>query len=269
MTFNELASSFDTVGENYEKFRPSYVPELYREIFASCSLNSRSQVLEIGIGTGQATLPFLAVGCQLTAIEPGMNLANVCKEKFSNYPNLHIITGKFEDISLSEASYDLIYSATAFHWIPEVLGYPKVYSLLQENGLFAQFANHPDPYIENPELGPELNRLYEKYFYSFWKNKKIKFSGFTEEKAKVKAETAKKYGFQDCRYFLFRRIRTFSAKEYVGLLSTYSDHIAIKERIRTEFFSNIEETINRYGETIKIRDTLELQLCTKKSYPPG
>lgn len=127
MTFNELASSFDAVGQNYEKFRPSYVPELYREIFASCSLNSTSQVLEIGIGTGQATLPFLEVGCQLTAIEPGINLADACKEKFSNYPNLHLISGKFEDVSLPKESFDLIYSATAFHWIPEVLGYPKVF----------------------------------------------------------------------------------------------------------------------------------------------
>ena len=117
MTFNELASSFDTVGQNYEKFRPNYVPELYREIFASCSLNSTSQVLEIGIGTGQATLPFLATGCQLIAIEPGINLADVCKEKFSNYPNLHLISGKFEDVSLPKESFDLIYSATAFHWI--------------------------------------------------------------------------------------------------------------------------------------------------------
>ena len=150
-----------------------------------------------------------------------------------------------------------------------MLGYPKVFSLLKEGGIFAQFANHPDPYIENPELGPELSRLYDKYFYSFCKNKKIKFSGFTEEKAKVTTETAKKYGFQDCRYFLFRRIRTFSAKEYIGLLSTYSDHIALKEPIRTEFFSNIEEVINNHGGAIKIRDTLELQLSTKKTLSPG
>ncbi len=268
MTFNELASSFDTVGQNYEKFRPNYVPELYREIFASCSLNSTSQVLEIGIGTGQATLPFLATGCQLIAIEPGINLADVCKEKFSNYPNLHLISGKFEDVSLPKESFDLIYSATAFHWIPEVLGYTKVFSLLKKNGIFSQFSNHPDPYIENPELGSELNRLYDKYFYFFWKNKKNKFSGFTEENAKVKAETAKKYGFQDCRYFLFRRIRTFSAKEYVGLLGTYSDHIALKEPIRSEFFSNIEEAINNHGGAIKIRDTFELQLSTKKTLAP-
>ncbi len=172
MTFNELASSFDTVGQNYEKFRPNYVPELYREIFASCSLNSTSQVLEIGIGTGQATLPFLATGCQLIAIEPGINLADVCKEKFSNYPNLHLISGKFEDVSLPKESFDLIYSATAFHWIPEVLGYTKVFSLLKKNGIFAQFSNHPDPYIENPELGSTIS-----IFISSGKTRKISSAG--------------------------------------------------------------------------------------------
>lgn len=268
MIFNDLASTFDAISQNYEKYRPAYIPELYRKIFASCELNSTSQVLEIGIGTGQATFPFLKAGCRLTAIEPGTNLVNVCKEKFSIYPNLHLISGKFEDVSLPKESFDLIYSATAFHWIPEALGYTKVFSLLKKDGIFAQFANHPDPYIENPELGSELKRLYDKYFYSFWRNKEIKFRGFTEENAKVKAENARKYGFQDCRYFLFRRIRTFSAKEYVGLLNTYSDHIAIKENIRTEFFSKIEAAINRQGGKIKIRDTMELQLSTKKMLSP-
>ena len=58
------------------------------------------------------------------------------------------------------------------------------------------------------------------------------------------AQVAEKYGFTDIRHALFHRMRTFSAKEYIELLGTYSDHIAIEETIRTEFFSKIEETIN-------------------------
>ena len=57
--------------------------------------------------------------------------------------------------------------------------------------------------------------------------------------------------------------RTFLAKEYIELLGTYSDHIAIEEKIRTEFFTKIEETINQYGGTFTIYDTIDLQLARK------
>lgn len=47
------------------------------------------------------------------------------------------------------------------------------------------------------------------------------------------------------------------------MLGTYSDHIAIEEKIRTEFFSKIEEAINRHGGTFTIYDTIDLQLARK------
>ncbi len=47
------------------------------------------------------------------------------------------------------------------------------------------------------------------------------------------------------------------------MLGTYSDHIAIEEKIRTEFFDKIEETINRYGGVFTIYDTIDLQLARK------
>jgi 16S rRNA A1518/A1519 N6-dimethyltransferase RsmA/KsgA/DIM1 with predicted DNA glycosylase/AP lyase activity len=42
-------------------------------------------VLEVGIGTGQATLPILETSCSLTAIELGYHLAEFSKCKFKNY----------------------------------------------------------------------------------------------------------------------------------------------------------------------------------------
>ena len=52
--------------------------------------------------------------------------------------------------------------------------------------------------------------------------------------------------------------------QYIELLGTYSDHIAIEEEIRTEFFAKIEEAINKYGGTITIYDTIDLQLARKR-----
>lgn len=47
------------------------------------------------------------------------------------------------------------------------------------------------------------------------------------------------------------------------LLRTYSNHIVIDEPIRTEFFSQIENVINRHGGEITVYDIIDLQLASK------
>ena len=129
-TIDNLEWTFDKVPELYAKIRPSYPTELYESIFDYLNVDDNSKLIEIGIGGGQATPPFLNSGCELTAIEYGENLSELCREKFKDYPKFKVITGKFEDVSIPENTYDLIYSASAFHWVPEELGYTKVYNSL-------------------------------------------------------------------------------------------------------------------------------------------
>ena len=126
--------TFNTVADTYEKIRPSYPVELYRTPFDYAPLDASSSAVEIGIGGGQAAPPVLETGCALTAVEYGDKLAQVCREKFSNYPKFSVITGKFEDAALPDGAFDLVYSASAFHWVPEELGYPKVFRVLKSGG---------------------------------------------------------------------------------------------------------------------------------------
>jgi hypothetical protein len=62
---------------------------------------------------------------------------------------------------------------------------------------------------------------------------------------------------------LFTRTRTFNSKEYVSLLGTYSDHIAIEEQKRLKFFAEIQKVIDDFGNKITIYDTIDLQLSRK------
>ena len=63
---------------------------------------------EVGSGTGQATEPVLKTGCELTAVEYGVNLSEVLKAKFRDYQNFHVVTARFEDAELEEDAYDLV-----------------------------------------------------------------------------------------------------------------------------------------------------------------
>ncbi len=262
MSTNNLNWTFDTVADTYEKLRPGYVDELYHTIFNYKPINNLSRVVEIGIGGGQATLPFLKTGCKLTAVDYGEKFCEICRDKFKEYSNFSAVSGKFEDIDMGN-EYDLIYSASAFHWIPEEIGYKKVYDMLKDGGVFARFANHPFRDKGKPELSAEMDRIYAEYYYKYHNKEPKPPVEYTEQQAYDRALIAEKYGFTDIQYKLFYRTRTFTAKEYITLLGTYSDHIAIEETIRKEFFSKIEEAINRHGGEITIYDTIDLQLAKK------
>ena len=232
---NSLNWTFDTVADTYEKLRPGYTDELYQTVFEYKPINNLSQVVEIGIGGGQATLPFLQTGCKLTAVDYGENFCQICREKFKEFPNFSAVSGKFEDVDLG-GEYDLVYSASAFHWIPEEVGYKKVYDMLKDGGVFARFANHPFRDKGKPELSAEMDRIYAEYYCKYHNKEPKPLIEYTEQQAYDRALIAEKYGFTDIQYKLFYRTRTFSAKEYILLLGTYSDHIAIEETIRNEFF---------------------------------
>nr|WP_297708634.1 class I SAM-dependent methyltransferase [uncultured Butyrivibrio sp.] len=262
--FDGLEWTFDTAASAYEKMRPGYVPELYKAIFDYCDIGEDSNLIEVGIGGGQATLPFLQRGCSVTAIEYGEKLSAICREKFSVFPKFSVITSKFEDARLDDNKYDLIYSASAFHWIPEEIGYTKVYNALKKGGVFARFSNHPFRCKNELELAKAIDEAYRKYYYPFHNKQATTPSEYTEEQAEKRARIAEKYGFEDMEYRLFHRIREFSAEEYIELIGTYSDHIAIDEPIRKRFFGEIKQAINEHGGFLKLYDTMDLQLVRKR-----
>lgn len=253
----DLKGSFDTASDLYEKLRPGYVDELYQKLFSWIPLGPVSKAVEVGPGAGQATLPILRTGCQVTAVEYGKNFSQLCREKFKDFPNFSVLNGKFEEASLEEGAYDLVYSATAFHWIPEEIGYAKAFSLLKSGGVFARFANHPTPNKENQALADEMDRLYEIYMHSSHP------AEFGEEDAKTLSQIPLQYGFSEVFYALYHRTRTFSAREYLSLLGTYSDHITLEEQRRKGLFEGIAQAIHRHGGTITLYDTIDLELARK------
>ena len=255
--------TFDTVAGEYEKFRPGYPAELYQTLFDYAAFPGAINAVEVGIGAGQATLPMLKAGCSVTAVEPGTNFCALCRDKFSAYPAFSAIESKFEDVSLPESSFDLVYSASAFHWVPEDIGYSKVYALLRSGGIFARFANHPLCNQDNPAMGEAIQRAYDQYYYPFYGTEPSVPQPYTAEQAASRADIALKYGFTDVRYALFSRKRQFSSEEYVRLIGTYSDHIAIEENTRRRFFDAVAEAIEAHGGTLTICDTLDLELARK------
>ena len=258
-----LGWTFDTVAPLYARLRPGYADALYQDVFAYCPLDASSRAVEVGIGGGQATEPILKKGCSVTAAEPGESFCQLCRERYAAYPGFSVLNGKFEELDFPPDSFDLVFSASAFHWVPEEIGYRKVFDMLKSGGAFARFANHPWRDKGNPALAAALDEAYAKYYHTYYRSVPKLEDEYTQEQAARRAEIAGRYGFIDLQHHLYRRTRSFSAAEYVQLLGTYSDHIALPDAVRVPFFRAVEEAIEAHGGMITIYDTMDLQLARK------
>ncbi|MCM1992197.1 class I SAM-dependent methyltransferase [Oceanirhabdus seepicola] len=253
-TFNEDV-------KNYDNWRPTYCKELFNDIIQYSQLNQNKKAVEVGIGTGQATTPFLMTGCDVTAIELGKNLAEYSKEKFKEYNNFSVYNTSFEDFECNDNSFDILYSATAFHWIPEDIGYPKAFKLLKNNGTLALFWNKPSM-KEDDLLHQKFQTIYQKY--TSFDNKSIESAAAsTTARYNRISKTIQSYGFRDVEIKLYHQTRVFDSSGYISLLETYSDHRMLESSTKKLLYSEIENTILEYGNTVTIYDTIELYLARK------
>lgn len=265
--------TFDNTAMSYDAVRPMYVTEIFDDIFRYKTLDENSSVLEIGIGTGKATFPFLKKGCSVCALEPGKNLAVIAAEKYREYgenpavfaAEKEWVHGKFtlhiqtlQEFDSPQNSFDLIYSATAFHWIPEEYGYKRVYELLKEGGVFARFSYHAGADRGRSELAREIQHMYKAYMNSS-KEPNI----FDLEDAQALAQTAENYGFADTKYYIYETTKDFTSDEYLELLWTYPDHMKLEKEKREKLFQGIYDAINRHGGVITVYYVMDLELARK------
>ncbi len=250
--------SFNADAVKYDKFRPRYCKELFDDIMRYSDIKKDSKALEIGIGTGQATKPFLDIGCKVEGVELGDNMARFVFERYKGYEGFSVKNCSFEDYNGRVGSFDIVYSATAFHWIPENIGFNKVYSLLKNNGTVALFWNRPFAAKADDPLHCEIQRIYSVYRPS--ENKPVE----NNEKIFAKIiESLNVYGFSDVQMKLYHKTRTFDSDDYISLLNTYSDHMALDEDVRLKLERELKAAIISFGNTITVYDNMDLYLARK------
>src|SRR5918994_5124284 len=122
---NRLRTTFDEAASLYDEVRPGYPDQLFDDIVSLSGIPAGGRILEIGCGTGQATVPFVRRGYRILCVELGENMAAVARRNLEGYPQSEVRTGAFEEWTLQEKAFDLAISATAFHWLDTAVAYPK------------------------------------------------------------------------------------------------------------------------------------------------
>jgi len=256
----DLRMTFNQDEVNYDRCRPTYPPALFDTVLQA--VGRPASALEIGIGTGQATRPFLEAGYRVTAIDIGRRMADFSRQKYEAFPGFQVFCTSFEDFHPKEP-FDLIYAATAFHWIPQEAGYPKALKLLRPDGTLALFWNHPYVNRADDPLHQEIARAYQKY-----QGTTAASPEFSQKDCAPVLARLQKYGFCHCRSFLFHAVRTLDAQGYIALMNTYSGHRAMAREQKLGLEREIGDAITRRGNRLRIYDTVDLYLAQRPSSHP-
>jgi SAM-dependent methyltransferase len=128
---------FGAEAELYDRVRPAYPPELVDDVVALVGLPTRA--VDVGAGTGKATVMLAERGVTGVAVEPDPKMARVAARRLADSRGWRVDSGEFERWrpSSGESEFDLITAAHSWHWIGPEAGVRQAEELLRPGGWFA------------------------------------------------------------------------------------------------------------------------------------
>jgi SAM-dependent methyltransferase len=241
-------TSFDRNAELYDAVRPSYPEALVDEAVERSQIPARGRVLEIGAGTGKATVLFARRGYAMVALEPGVNLAKVLRKNLARFPNAHVEETTFEAWQGADGSFDLAISAQAFHWVDPEVRYVKTSAALRPGGALAVIRN--ETCGVDPAVQAELAAAYARWFPSVtWSPAR---DSVETHRADVTAQIERSGLFGPVHASTFPWTATYTTRQYLSLLDTHSDHAQLASESRRALYDAIADVLERNGGRIEV-----------------
>jgi len=261
----QLNETFDQAAATYQHIRPTYPAALFAKLIADTQLKPSAALLEIGPGTGQATLPLAKAGYDITAIELGAHLAAKARETLRKFPNVKIVNAAFEDVDLPEEAFDLVYSATAFHWIKPEAKFAKPHTLLKDGGYLAIIHTEHVSDESGNTFFAASQPIYKKYEAKDRPNHIYDFAPPKLE-ALQPPEKVDQTRFTLESFTVFPMTVRYSSQEFADLLSTFSPNLAMPEKKRRAFLHEIKTLIDeKFGGYHEKHYGMTLTILRKKS----
>lgn len=136
---DRIVQSFGTVADDYDRGRPGYAPEAIDFLTREFSIIPETRVLDVGAGTGKLTAQMLSTGAEVAALEPVEGMRRRLRE---NLPDLSIVDGSAESITLANESIDIIVCGQSFHWFRTEEALRDFNRVLRPGGGLALLWNH-------------------------------------------------------------------------------------------------------------------------------
>ncbi|OIJ99347.1 methyltransferase [Streptomyces sp. MUSC 14] len=258
-----LSRTFDEDAELYDRARPGYPSELYDDLTELAGTGPGSRVLEVGCGTGQVTVPLAGRGCRITAVEAGPSMAEIARRNLAGTPGAEVVTARFEEWPLPVAPFDVVVSATAFHWIDPAVRVAKAADALRPGGALAVVrTQHVLGGTE--EFFVEVQRCYERFDPATPPGLRPPAAAAVDN-ADHAEELARSGRFGSTVFRRHEQDLTYGTSEYLDLLRTFSGHRALPEAARNGLLHCIANLIDgRYGGRVTKRVLIELAVSHRR-----
>jgi SAM-dependent methyltransferase len=251
--------SFNEVAELYDQARPLYPQAVIDDLVGLTGLQPGDQVLEIGCGTGQITVPLAERGVRITALEPGAALAAIARSKLAAYADAVVVERRFEDYELPPEPFDLAVSATAFHWVDPRIRVTKSAAALRSGGFLAIIHSHWGVGRDRDVFGVRSQSCYER-----WEPETE--PGFVppviSDLPTARSELADSPSFALIEHRLYEQLNQYSAASYLDLLRTFSNIRGLDAVAREGLLTCLGNLIdNEFDGRVTRPDTRELWLA--------
>ncbi|MEV4621879.1 class I SAM-dependent methyltransferase [Asanoa sp. NPDC049573] len=235
-----LRTTFGQDAELYDRCRPTYPPQLFTDLATLAGLGPHARVLEIGCGTGQATLPLAQLGYTVVAMDISPDMAVIARRNLAQFPNVSVVAAAFEDWQPSDGTFDAVLAATAFHWLDPDMRMIKAADLLRPGGALGIVSTHNIAGGTNAFFA-DAQRCYERFDPTTPPGMRLTSDDETAEEA-AEFERSARFGPVEFRRYEWQQ--TYTTREYLNLLMTYSGHRAMAPQARTGLFACISHLID-------------------------
>ena len=259
-----LRATFDTAAERYDRIRPRYLTEVFDDIERLGGLAPGIRVLEVGCGTGQATVDLATRGHAVVAVEIGAELAAIASRRLARFPDAEVIVADFERWELPTEPFDAVVSATAFHWIDPEIRFLKAADALRPGGLLAIVdTDHGAGGTE--QFFVDVQDCYERWDPKTEPGLRLPAAADVETNVDEVARSGR-FGPVTVRRYEWEQM--YSTSAYRDLLLTYSGHLALERPTRTGLLDCVGALIDsRFGGSITKRYLTTLRLAHRLDGP--
>ncbi len=248
---------FDRVARLYDSSRPGYPDQLWSQLQAG-PLRPGASVLEVGCGTGQATIALARYAGEVTAIEMGPALAARARSNLAGLPNVTVVVGAFEDVELPAQAFDVVFSATAWHWIDPRVGYDRAARLLAATGSLVLATNAHVGGGTQADIAAEIAGLQAQLCPEIgaWqfpaadavRRRALAGGSIAEVWARIdrsfEMPPAVQALFEPPSLSTFEWTAAYSAGNYADMLATQSSYVALDERPRRRLLEGVAALVD-------------------------
>jgi len=236
-----LRAPFESAAGRYHRARPDYPEALYDALTEAAGLGPGATALEVGPATGKATLPLARRGLRITCLELGAELTARARHNLAGFPEVTVVNASFETWQPPPGpGVDLVYAATAWHWIDPAIRYRRAWQLLRPGGHLAIWGTEhvfPDG---GDRLFHEIQDVYDEIGEGMPPGQLRARPGEVPD-GRAEIEASGLFGDVVVRQFDWEV--SYDADGYIALLDTFSGHIAMADWQRRRLYGEIRRRL--------------------------